>query len=386
MEDYNYMKLRFRVLSSILVLGLALTSVGCSAQASATEVVEEESYVPVEVQSAEAQTLVESAIFSGKVLSDQEVSVIPKMPGKVSYINVKVGDKVQAGQALFSMDTSDLQSSIDSATIGVRSAEVNYEMTKDNVETAKENLERQKALYEAGAISKVQLEGVESQVASAEKSLELVEIQMEQAKNGLAQAQKAIADMTVTAPVSGTISALNVVQGQMASQAMAAVTITQMNALYVSLSVPENIVNTLKVGQEATVIINSAGEKEIKGTLTSLAPAANVQTNLYPVKVTIDNPENLVKPGMFAKVEIPIQAKENVLAINSEAVVLKNGQYVVFVVEEDRAVAKEVVSGLDTGAEVEILEGLQVGEQVVIKGQTLVEHGIKVKVVGGSES
>lgn len=379
------MKFRFRVLSGILVLGLALTSAGCSAQA-ATEVVEEESYIPVEVQSAEAKTLVETAIFSGKVLSDHEVSVIPKMPGKVSAIAVKVGDKVQAGQVLFSMDTSDLQSSIDSATIGVRSAEINYQMTKDNVDTAKENLERQKALYEAGAISKVQLEGTESQVASAEKSLELVEIQVEQAKNGLAQAQKAIADMTVTAPVSGTISALNVVQGQMASQAMAAVTITQLNSLYVSLSVPENIVNTLKVGQEATVIINSAGEKEIKGTLTSLAPAAHVQTSLYPVKVTIDNPENRVKPGMFAKVEIPIQTKENVLAINSEAVVLKNGQYVVFVVEEERAVAKEVVSGLDTGAEVEILEGLQAGEQVIVKGQTLVEHGIKVKVVGGSES
>ena len=308
------------------------------------------------------------------------------MPGKVAHINVKVGDKVQAGQALFSLDTSDLQSSIDQATIGVRSAEINYQMTKDNVETAKENLERQKALFEAGAISKVQLEGIESQVASAEKSLELVEMQMEQAKNGLAQAQKAIADMTVTAPVRGTISGLTVVQGQMASQAMAAVTITQLDALYVSFSVPENIVNTLKLGQEANVIINSAGEKEIKGTLTSLAPVANAQTNLYPIKVTIDAPENTVRPGMFAKVEIPTQTKENVLAVNSEAVILKNGEYIVFVVEEDRAVAKKVVSGLDTGNEVEIKEGLQAQEQVIIKGQTLVEQGSKVKVVGGSES
>lgn len=379
------MKLRIRIISSALILGLALAGTGCSAQAAA-DGIEEESYVPVQTQSAAAKTLVETAIFSGKILSDQEVSVVPKVPGKVTGISVKVGDKVQAGQSLFAMDTEDLQSTLDSAVIGVQSAEINYQMAKDGLDTAQENLERQQALYDAGALSKVQLEAAESQVTTAEKSLELVEVQKEQAENGLAQAQKALSDMTVTAPVSGTVSALNVVVGQMASQAVAAVTITQLDALYVSLSVPENLVNTLQVGQEATVIINSAGEKELKGTLSSLAPAANAQTGLYPVKVTIENTEGLVKPGMFAKVEIPTQTKENVLAVNSEAVVLKNGEYVVFVVEEERAVAKKVVSGLDTGAEVEIREGLQAGEQVIVKGQTLVEQGSKVKVVGGSES
>ena len=378
------MKLRYRILSSVLILGLALTSTGCATQA-ATEVAEE-SYIPVTTLPAEIHTLVDTAIFSGKILSDHEVAVLPKVPGKVTAINVKVGDNVQAGQVLFAMDTTDLQSALDSASIAVRSAEINYQMSKDNLDTAKENLERQKALFEAGAISKVQFETTESQVAAQEKALALTEIQMEQAANGLAQAQKAIADMTVTAPVGGTISAINVVEGQMASQAMAAVTITKLDALYVSLSVPENLVNKLKVGQEAKVIVNSAGQKEIKGVLTSLTPAANLQNNLYPVKVTIENSDNQVKPGMFAKVEIPTQSKEGVLAVNSEAVVIKNGQTVVFVVEEERAVAKEVVTGLDTGAKVEILEGLQAEEQVIIKGQTLVEHGSKVKVVGGNES
>jgi len=385
MEDYNFMKLRFRSLSTALIIGLTLTATGCGSQAAQT-VVEEESYIPVEVQSATARTLVETAIFSGKAISDQEVSIVPKMPGKVTGINVKVGDKVQAGQVLFTMDTVDLQKSVDTAMIAIKSAELSYQMTKDSLDSAKENLERQRALYEAGAISKVQFEGMEDQVTSLENNLKAVQLQMEQTQLGYNQAYDAMSDMTVTAPVSGTLAALNVVVGQMASQAMAAVTITQLDALYVSLSVPENIVNTLKVGQEATVIINSAGEKEIKGVLTSLAPAANAQTGLYPVKVTIENTENLVKPGMFAKVEIPTKTKENVLAVNSEAVVLKNGEYIVFVVEEERAVAKKVRSGLDTGAEVEILEGLQTGEQVVVKGQTLVEQGSKVKVVGGSES
>ena len=82
------MKLRFRALSTLLVLGLALTSAGCSAQAAA-EVVEEESYVPVAVQSADTKTLIETAVFSGKVLSDQEVSVIPKCQEKSLILTSK---------------------------------------------------------------------------------------------------------------------------------------------------------------------------------------------------------------------------------------------------------------------------------------------------------
>lgn len=380
------MKLKYRILTGVLIFSLTLGSTGCSTATVTDETENKETYIPVEIQIVETKNLVETAIFNGKIFSDHEVSVIPKVPGKVTSINVKVGDNVQAGQVLFSMDTGDLQATLDQATVGVQSAELTYQINKDNLDSTMENLKRYKALYEAGAVSKVELENMEKSVATLEKQVEMYALQLENAKTALASAQKAIADMTVTAPVSGTVSAINVVQGQMASQAIASVTITKLDALYVSVSVPENIVNSLKVGEEAKVIVNSAGEKEYKGTLTSISPTANLQTTLYPVKISIEDPEGLVKPGMFAKVEIPTQTKENVLTINSEAVVLKDGKNVVFVVEEEQAVPKEVETGLDTGSDLEILEGLQAGEQVIIKGQTLVEQGSKVKVVGGNES
>lgn len=369
--------------SIALILGIAFIVTGCSQE---TNTVEQESYIPVEVQEVSTSTLTESAIFSGKVISDQEVSVIPKVPGKVTRLQVKVGDKVKTGQVLFTLDTSDYQSSLDSANIAIRSAEINYEMTKEQVESAEINYERQKELYDAGAIPLVQLESLETQLNSAKKSLELAEIQLEQAQMGLNQAQKAITDMTVTAPTSGTISALNVVEGQMATQAAPSVTITKLDALYIALNIPENMVNYFAPGQKTTVIVNSAGEQELTGTITSVSPSANMATGLYTMKVTFESKDSLIKPGMFAKVEIPIQTKEDVLAINSEAVVLKGGQDIVYVVENERAVAREVVTGLDSGAEVEILDGLEIGEQIIIKGQTLVQQGSKVKVVGGSES
>jgi RND family efflux transporter MFP subunit len=373
---------RIRILASTLLLGLALISTGCSAQTTSAET--EEKYIPVEINPAAVQTLVETTAFSGKVVSDQEVSLVPKMPGKVTAVNVKVGDNVQAGSVLFTLDTADLQKQIEMASIGVRTAETNYLRTKEQIDIAKVNLQRQKELYAAGAISKVQLETAESQ--ASERPLELAQIQWDQAKVSLAQAQDALNNMIVTAPVGGTVAAVNVKYGEMASGAVAAVTITNLNALYVSLSVPENIVNTLKVGQEAKVFVTSAGEKEHIGKVTNIAPSSDARTQLYAVKVVIENKEGAIKPGMFARVEIPTQTKADVLTVKSEALVLKNGQNTIFVVEDDRAVAKEVVPGLDTGAEVEIIKGLEAGNKVIIKGQTLVEQGSKVKVVGGSES
>jgi RND family efflux transporter MFP subunit len=277
-----------------------------------------------------------------------------------------------------------LQKSVDAAAILVRSAEAGYAQTKVQFDTAQVNLERQKQLYEAGAISKSTLEMAETQ--ASETPLKLAQIQLDQANLNSAQAQDALNNANVTSPISGTVSAVNVKYGEMASSAAPAVTITKLDALNVSLSVPENIVNALQVGQTAQVTVTSAGDKKLDGKIQSIAPSSDARTQLYTVKIAIENVGGVIKPGMFAQVEIPTRTKADVLTVKSQAIVLKNGQNTVFVVEDDRAVAKSVESGLDTGAEVEITGGLNAGDKVVTKGQTMVEQGSKVKVVGGSES
>lgn len=363
-------------------LGLVLFTSGCGSAKTAAQV--EEKYIPVEVQPAAVRTLVETTNFSGKVSSDHDITLVPKTPGKVTAVNVQVGDAVRAGTVLFTLDAVDFQKAVDNAAMSVRSAEGNYQRVKEQLDLAKTNLERQKQLYEAGAISKAQLEQAESQ--ASETPLQLAQIQWDQAKLGLQQAQDSLANTVVTAPEDGTVSAVNVKVGEMASSAQPAVMMTQLNSLYVGLNVPENIVNSLKVGQDTKVTISSAGVKAVSGKISNVAPAADAQTKLYTVKVAVANPENQIKPGMFAKVEIPTQTRPNVLAVKSEAIVTKNGKLLVYVAENGAAVEKEVSVGLDNGTWVEITKGLNAGEQVVIKGQTLVEQGSKVKIVGGSAS
>ncbi|MFZ3102381.1 MAG: efflux RND transporter periplasmic adaptor subunit [Desulfitobacteriaceae bacterium] len=369
-------------LGGVFILSVMVMSAGCGAQKTTATV--EEKYIPVEVQATSVQTLVEMSDFSGKVFAEQEISVVPKLSSKVTEVKVRVGAQVKAGEVLFTLDLQDLQKAVDQASIGVRTAETNYQRTKEQLDQAKLNLGRQQQIYAAGAISKDQLEGFESQ--ASEKPLEMAQIQWEQSKLSLQQAQDTLSNALVTAPIGGTVSAVNVKYGEMTSNTQPAVTLTTLDNLYVLINVAENIINTLKPEQEARIVVSSAEGVEITGKVYSIAPTSDARTQLYPVKVTLENKGGLIKPGMFAKVQLATQTKANILAVNSESVLLKNGKNTVYIVEGDRAVAKEVLIGLDTGSKLEILKGLNAGEKVIVKGQTLVNQGSKVKVVGGSAS
>ncbi|SHH31751.1 efflux RND transporter periplasmic adaptor subunit [Desulfosporosinus lacus] len=402
MEKKTWKKGKVRILIvALLAFGL-LT--GCSG--SEPTAVVEEKYIPVEVEMVGNKALVNTAILSGKVSSETDVAVIPKVQGKVESVNVKVGDAVHAGEVLLTIDMTDLSNDY-------QLAEARYQNSKEQWESAKTSLERTKALasekiadarltlantkalYDAGAASKSQLDQAELglkelessyagqieqlSVQASDSSLKLVEVQLTQARESLDNA-------TVTAPVDGIVSQVNVTVGNTATSAQAALSLTSADSLYSTISVPENLVNRLNKNREVKVTVPSVSEKNFAGKIDNISPSADPKTQLYPLKVLIENMDGLIKPGMFAKVELVTDEKADVMAIKSEAVVLKNEKTIVWIVQEDKAVAKEVVTGLDTGVDIEILEGLNQGDTVIVKGQTLVDEGHKVKIVGGEES
>jgi len=386
---------------ALIALGLLA---GCSAS-KPTEAVEEK-YIPVEVEVIGKKTLVNTAILSGKVSSETDVAVVPKVPGKVESVRVKVGDTVHAGQVLFTLETTDMNNTYQLAEARYQTSKEQWENAKTSLERTKalaaekiadaqKNLANTKALYDAGAVSKSQLDQVELglkeveslyagqiealSIQASDSSLKLAEVQLNQAREALDNA-------TVTAPVNGIVSQVNVQVGTMASGSQAAVSLTNAKTVYSALSVAENLVNRLTKGQEVKVTVPSASEKSFGGKIEHISPASDPQTRLYPLKITLENPDGLIKPGMFAKVELVTDEKADVMSVKSEAVVLKNEKTIVYVVQEEKALAKEVVTGLDTGVDIEILQGLSPGDQVIIKGQTLVDEGHKVKIVGGEES
>ena len=403
----------------LIILGvlLVLVFVGRGLTIKPVAPVVGEKYIPVQVEAAGKKTLTNTAILSGKVTSDTDVSVLPKVPGKVESVLVKVGDNVSKGALLFTLDASDIQKQVDNMSATLQLAKASYQKSKEQWDTGKASLERTKniaaekianaqkdlantkALYQAGAVSKVQLDQAElglkelestyaSQleqlgVQASESTLQLAQAQLNQAQVGYNQALDALNNAVVTAPVDGIVSQVNVQVGNMATSAQAAVSLTNTRSVYSSLSIAENLVNRLTKDQAVKVTVPSVSEKSLVGKIDNISPSSDPRTQLYPIKISMSNPEGLIKPGMFAKVELTTDEKADVLATKSEAVVLKNGKNIVYVVNGDKAVAKEVVTGLDTGVDIEILKGLNLHDKVIVKGQTLVDEGSKVKIVGG---
>ena len=166
--------MKHRVKKGFLTLGLitALSLSGCS-----TSPVEEEKgevYTPVEIATVELGSLESTVTLSGRLSANEQVSIIPKASGTVETVSVSLGDVVEEGDTLFTIEQNDYarnveqaqnsvqlaQKSVDQAANGLNSAKINYELNKDKIENAMLNLERTRILYEEGAVSKSQLERI----------------------------------------------------------------------------------------------------------------------------------------------------------------------------------------------------------------------------------
>lgn len=398
-----------RVKKGFMTIGLisALALSGCTSGP-----VEEEKgdlYTPVEIATVELGSLESTVTLSGRLSANEQVSIIPKASGIVESVNVSLGDMVEVGDILFTIEQSDYsrnveqaqnsiqlaQKSVDQAANGLNSAKINFELNKEKIENAMINLERTRILYEEGAVSKSQLEQAElsasqlgldalqGQVKQAEIAYQQSRSQLEQARVGYDQAQSGLDNTVVKSPIKGTVSALNVVQGQIAAASQVAATVVEMDRVYLQVNVVENIVTKLQEGQKAQVRVSALSEEFIESTIEYVSPTADPRSQLYTVRVYLDNADKAIKPGMSGEVKLVLDSVDKAIIIKADAVLDEDGESFVFVVQDGKAIKRTVEVGLDTGDHVEVKSGLTAGEKLIIEGQYYVADGGEVKVVRG---
>lgn len=381
------------------------------------EEIQEETYIPVEVSEVVYRDLANMTTMSGNIYADKDVMILPSIPGKVKSLKVKDGDKVKKGDVLFTLDAKDIQKQIDQAKIAYDMAKVNYDMgrdqaiitqdsferTKELTETvltnARENLEDTKLLYSVGAVSESQLEQAEialqqqetqmkaqldqAEISASDKITDLANTQLKQAKLSYNQARDALDNTIITSPINGIVTATTIEAGTMASNAQPSMNIVDMDKVYVGIQVVDGLVNKLKEGQEVNISIPAISPDYRSVVIDSINPIPDPRTQLYPVKIYIENKDGIIKPGMFTNVEIPLELKNSILSIPSEAVIIRGEKNLVYIVEGDKAIEREIKIGMDTGTDVEVLEGLKEEDIVIVRGNTYVKDGTTIKVVGG---
>ncbi|WP_289138772.1 efflux RND transporter periplasmic adaptor subunit [uncultured Brevibacillus sp.] len=400
----------------VILALLAITLVaGCSNPQAATPPTENvETVTPVQVETVKTGSVSSEAGISAKLAPSEEVQISPKMGGKITSLPVKLGQHVEKGQLLFKLDETELQNTVRQAEAALRVAQASLNQTGSSsdqglvqaknslkqAETAladaKLNQQRMQQLFNQGAISAQQMEQANSQLTTAQTSyenaqqslhaagqktgLQVSEASVNQSAVSLANAREQLANATVTAPISGFVSSVSGAVGQMSGQ-QPVVVIVNTNPLLVKANLSEADITKVKVGTVVKVSVQST-DKTIEAKVTAVSPVMDSQLKAYPIEITIPNPSNELKSDMVVNVTFPSTTSEssNALVISRKAVFDRDGKRFVFKLEGEIAKLTEVTTGKSSSDSIEITSGLSAGDQIVVKGQTLLQDGSKTSI------
>jgi len=300
---------------------------------------------------------------AGRVEPDERrtYAISPKFEGYVERLHVNAtGQPVAKGQALFEVYSPELVS-----------AQREYAIAAQGVDS----------LHEAGGEAQA---GMRQLAASSLMRLKNWDISEEQVK-ALAKSGETRRTLTFRSPVSGIVTEKKALQGMRFMPGEALYQVADLSAVWVVADVFEQDIGLVKVGAGATVKINAYPEKIFKGSVTYVYPTLTAETRTIPVRVELANPGQLLKPGMYAQMEVTVAAKGPVVTVPISAVIDSGTRRIVLIqAGEGRFEPREVKLGARSDTYVEVIEGVKDGEPVVVAANFLIDAESNLKAaVGG---
>lgn len=373
----------------------ASLSTGCSGNSSQTEVT---------TAIAKSGRDLSSMVWQGTVEALSTIDIMPEASGKVTEVNASEGQHVEKGDVIFQVDDTNAALSLQQAQAGYDAAQAAFNIAKKASEQntnvapaeieytdAKNNFARMQALYAANAISQVDLETAKSRMDSAEAKLQAArngqdgnydsaKAQMDSAKAALDIARKKYDDCTVTSPIAGMITKINVETGQTVSPQLTGATVMDDSGEKVEIQVADTDIDQLAEGMPMDVSLQSAG-KTCSGSISEISAVCDPKTGMYTVKIRLDDKDSLRYTGLMADVRASVNEPSASVYIPSKCIFSDdNGDYV-YVVSGDQAAKTPVTKGRKKNAYMEITQGLTQGNEVILQSSQSLEDGMKVRVL-----
>ena len=309
--------------------------------------------VPVEVQPLRRAAMV--AVYSGTapIEAHEEAEVVAKVGGEVRQLLVEEGDMVVAGQVLARLDGDRLRLDLAEIEANLRKLERDYK--------------RQLELSQRGLVAKGTAE-------NAKYDLDALKASYDSARLELGYTE-------IRAPIAGVVSARYIKVGNTISPNDPAFRVTNLDPLVAYVHIPEKEYRKLAPGQSAEVVVDALGGERFTGLISRVSPTVDPKTGTFRARIEVPDTTRRLKPGMFARVNIVYERHENALQLPRTSIVDADGGQSVFVVVKDKAEQRSIRTGLANNGWVEVLEGLQGDERVVVVGQAGLKTGTAVKVV-----
>lgn len=370
----NYKSMTVSVLVFICVLG------GCGGDSS------ENIITPVRVQKLNPEELDSPVNFTASVTPYTQLNLDFKVNGYVKEIlqtegadgrsrDIQAGDPVFKDMGLALVDETDYIDKVIEARSQLAEAEA-------SLEKETEDFKRTKILYSTKSITAPDYERIR-------KDYQVAKAQVEAAKAQLNEAEVNLSYCRLTSPMNGEVLQRNIEVGSYVRQGTDGFVLADTSSVKVLFAVPDIMLGDVTPGQEMTIYTDSIKDIPFVGRITEIAPAANTRTRVFNVKITVPNPDNLLKPGMIASLALDKgEPERKVLLAPLNSIVRSvnsQGGFAVFIIEERDGKTyvgrRDVLLGSVFGNMISILEGVEIGEGIVVSGARLVRDGEQVRII-----
>ncbi len=187
-------------------------------------------------------------------------------------------------------------------------------------------------------------------------------------------------DAKITSPISGTVGMLFLDKGAMVAPQIPIAMIADINKTKVKIQIIEKDLSRVHKGQSVVITVDAYPGEKFRGKLEQLSPFVDPMTRTVEGEIIVPNPGHLLKPGMFARIELITEEHTNTIVVPEKTVIEKDGERVVFVLKGEYAEIREVETGIENKRSIEILKGLKIGEKVIILGNYGLQNGAKVRI------
>ncbi len=405
---------------TIAIVGIAFTLLALGI-AKKKGVIGSNDFLTVETEDVFIGTIIEKVPANGKIQPEKEVKISPDVSGEITDLPIKEGEWVEKGDLLLRINPEIYAANLDRMLASLNNMQSNLAQQKAQLKNTELNHFRNNNLFKQGAISSLEYENSQNAYELAQLAVEASEFSVESSKASLKEAQNNFNRTSIYAPISGTISRLNVEQGervvgtaQMTGTEL--LRIADLNHMEVVVDVSENDILRVKLGDKADIVVDAYMKDEFEGVVTEIANSANLngtsadQVTNFEVKIRIlkDSYAELTKlhkhpfrPGMTASVAIKTQIKEAIKLVSiqsvttrkdSSSVILnsrdkyseksksKEAFECVFVYSEGHVKLVEVETGIQDDQNIEITLGLEEGEHIVNAPYSAVSKKLRNKM------
>lgn len=335
-------------------------AVSCSGDKDNKDAAKEETLPVVKVATVTARTVDQNGNYTATVEPELLNNISSSMPNRIKQILVDEGQYVSAGQRVVVLDdvnTFSYESQVDNARANLHNVQLNYDRAVE--------------LYKIGGGTK--------------QNVDAMEIQLVNAKNALATAERTLRhareNTVLTSPISGVVTARNYDPGDLTGN-LPILTVARTQPVKVVINVSEGDLPHVRKGMPAVIKFDTYGDEEFSGTVTTIMPTVDAQSRTFGVEVTMSNANNKILPGMFGRVTLNLGKADRVV-VPDKAVIKQtgSGDHYVYVYNQNGTVSfNKVELGQRLGDSYELISGVESGSQVVVSGQSRLANGVKVQV------